>query len=76
MQGEHGKEEVPLGVPEISSLADLANACDVLYRMRPVPFDPKDALALGLAALLPLTPLALTVLPAPKMFDMLLKMLV
>ncbi len=76
VQGEHGKEEVPLGVPEISSLADLANACDVLYRMRPVPFDPKDALALGLAALVPLTPLTLTVLPAPKMFDMLLKMLV
>ncbi len=76
VQGRHGEGEVPLGAPEISSLADLAGACDVLYRMRPVPFDPADAVALGLAALVPLAPLALTVLPAPKMFDMLLKMLV
>ncbi len=74
VQGRHGEGEVPLGAPEISSLADLAGACDVLYRMRPVPFDPADAVALGLAALVPLTPLVLTVLPAPKMFDMLLKM--
>lgn len=76
VQGKHGKEETPLGAPEISSLADLGGACDLLYRMRPVPFDPADAVALGLAALVPLTPLALTVLPAPKMLDLILKMMV
>ncbi len=73
VQGRHGKDEVPLGAPEISSLADLAGASDVLYRMRPVPFDPRDALTLGLAALIPMTPLALTMFPPTKIFDLIFK---
>ena len=76
VEGRHRSGEVPLGAPEISSLADLGGGCDLLYRMRPVPFDPKDAIALGLAALVPLTPLVLTVLPVPKLLDMVLKMVV
>jgi len=76
VQGRHAKDEVPLGAPEISSLADLAGASDVLYRMRPVPFDPRDAVALGLAALIPMTPLALTMFPAQKIFDLIFKVLV
>ena len=75
VRGVHGKDEVPLGAPEISSLADLAGASDVLYRMRPVPFDPRDALALGLAALIPMTPLTLTMFPAQKIFDLVFKVL-
>ncbi len=62
-RGGHAKDEVPLGAPEISSLADLAGASAVLYSMRPVPFDPRDAVALGLAALIPMTPLVLTMFP-------------
>ena len=76
VRGVHGKDEVPLGAPEISSLADLAGASDVLYRMRPVPFDPRDALALGLAALIPMTPLTLTMFPAQKILDLVWKVLV
>jgi hypothetical protein len=75
VQGGHGKDEVPLGAPEISSLADLAGASDVLYRMRPVPFDPRDAVALALAALIPMAPLALTMFPPGKIFDLLFKVL-
>ena len=63
VRGGHGKDEVPLGAPEISSLADLAGASAVLYSMRPVPFDPRDAVALALAALIPMTPLVLTMFP-------------
>ena len=44
--------------------------------MRPVPFDPRDALALGLAALIPMTPLALTMFPPQKIFEMIFKVLV
>jgi len=73
VQGRHGKDEVPLGAPEISSLADLAGASDVLYRMRPVPFDPRDAVALTLAALIPMTPLGLTMFPPSKIFDLIFK---
>ena len=73
VQGRHGKDEVPLGAPEISSLADLAGASAVLYGMRPVPFDPRDAVALSLAALIPMTPLALTMFPPTKIFDLIFK---
>ena len=66
-------KEVPLGAPEISSLADLAGASDVLYRMRPVPFNPRDAVALGLAALIPTTPLVLTMFPPNQIFDLIFK---
>ena len=73
VQGRHGKDEVPLGAPEISSLADLAGASDVLYRMRPVPFDPRDAVALALAALIPMMPLVLTMFPPSKIFDLIFR---
>ena len=76
VQGRHKKDEVPLGAPEISSLADLAGASDVLYRMRPVPFDPRDAMALALAALIPMTPLALTMFPEKRILYLLFKVLV
>jgi len=73
VQGRHGKDEVPLGAPEISSLADLAGASAVLYSMRPVPFDPRDALALALAALIPMMPLVLTMFPPSKIFDLIFR---
>jgi len=65
-----------LGTPDISSLADLGNAYEVLDRMRPVPFDPSDALILVLAALLPLTPLVLTVMPLGQLLELAGKVLV
>ena len=71
MQGGHARGGVALGAPEISSLADLGGASSVLYSM-----DPRDALALGLAALIPMTPLALTMFPAQKIFDVTFKVLV
>jgi hypothetical protein len=64
-----------LGAPDISSLADLGNAYEVLDRMRPIPFDPADALALGLAALIPLAPLLLTVMPLGQMLELVQKVL-
>jgi hypothetical protein len=75
VHGGKTKREDVLGAPDISSLADLGSASDVLYRMRVIPFDPADALALVLAAMLPMTPLLLTVVPAKTMIDLLLKVL-
>ena len=57
-----------MGTPDISSLADLGNAYEVLDRMRPMPFDPADALAL--AALIPLAPLLLTIMPVAEMLEL------
>ena len=76
VQGDNPKGEPVLGTPEISSLADLGNAYDVLDRMRPVPFDPADAVVLVLAAVIPMTPLLLTVMPLERMLELMSKVLV
>ncbi len=44
--------------------------------MRPVPFDPADALVLVLAAVIPMTPLLLTVMPLERLLEFLSKFLV
>ena len=75
VKGEHAGSDTILGAPEISSLADLGGAYEVLAKMRPIPFRPADAVALALAALLPMAPLALTVIPLGEMLKLLPKML-
>jgi hypothetical protein len=76
VQGDNPAGEPVLGTPEISSLADLGNAYDVLDRMRPVPFDPADAVVLVLAAVIPMTPLLLTVMPLERLLEFVSKFLV
>ena len=76
VQGENPGGDPVLGTPEISSLADLGGAYDILVKMRAVPFDPADAIVLGLAALLPMTPLLLTIMPLDKLLELLSKVLV
>ena len=75
VQGDNPAGDTPLGAPDISSLADLGGAYQSLARMRPIPFDPRDALALALAALIPLAPLLLTVYPLDQLFSVLWKAL-
>ncbi len=70
VQGNNPKGDSLLGTPEISSLADLSNAYDVLDRMRPIPFDVKDAISLALAALVPMAPLLLTIMPLDKIIEL------
>ena len=76
VQGHNPKGEPALGTPDISSLADLGNAYEVLDRMRPIPFDPSDAIALALAAVIPMTPLLLTVMPLGQIIDLVSKTLI
>jgi hypothetical protein len=76
VQGDNPEGEAVLGTPDISSLADLGKAYEVLDRMKPVPFDPADALALVLAALIPLAPLLLTVIPLGKLLELAGKVLI
>jgi hypothetical protein len=76
VQGDYPTSEPVLGTPDISSLADLGNAYEVLDRMRAVPFDPADALILVLAALIPLAPLLLTVMPLGQLLELAGKVLV
>jgi hypothetical protein len=76
VQGEYPKSEAALGTPDISSLADLGNAYEVLDRMRPVPFDPSDAIVLSLAAVMPMAPLLLTIMPFGQIIDFVSKTLI
>jgi hypothetical protein len=73
--GDNPDHDSPLGAPDISSLADLDGSFSVLRRMRPVPFDPADAGALVAAALLPMSPLALAVVPLNEVLDTAAKLL-
>ena len=76
VQADYPTSEPVLGTPDISSLADLGNAYEVLDRIRAVPFDPADALILVLAALIPLAPLLLTVMPLGQLLELAGKVLV
>ena len=76
VQGVDPKKDALLGAPEISSLADLGGAYDVLANMRPLPFDPSDALALVMASLFPMAPLLLTVYPLDELVQLLWKLMI
>jgi hypothetical protein len=64
-----------LGSSDIQSLADLGNSYSFVERMNPFPINPRTPIQLAFAALLPMTPLLLTVMPAKEIFKLLLKMI-
>jgi hypothetical protein len=63
-----------LGTSDIQSLADLANAFNVVSEMRLVPFGKSAVLRLAIALILPLLPLTLTMLPLEQIIARLLKL--
>ena len=76
VHGENPGADRVLGTPEISSLADLGAAYDILAEMRAVPFDPADVVVLLLASLVPMAPLLLTIMPLDNVLELLEKLLV
>jgi len=60
---EHRQRTDVLGSADIQSLADLGTACEVVHRMRPVPFSSKSAIPIAVAALAPMIPVALLRVP-------------
>jgi hypothetical protein len=76
VQGDNPKGEPVLGTPEISSLADLGGAYQMLHRMKVIPFDFSDALPLILAAVIPFVPLLLTIMPLGRILELISKALV
>ena len=65
-----------LGSGDIQSLADLGGGFERLDNMRVTPFDRKTAMAFGVAAVGPMLPLLLTVMPLKDILSLLLKSLV
>jgi len=56
-----------LGSADIQSLADLANAYEVVSKTRLVPFGPRELLAVACAALVPMLPVALLDIPLTEL---------
>jgi hypothetical protein len=67
LRGAKAKDQVLIGNPDIQSLADLANSFDVVRGMRMFLVTRDAILQLGVALLLPLLPLLLTVMPLKEL---------
>ena len=64
-----------LGTADLQSLADLGNSFETIRSTRIVPITRQAVMALGVATLLPIAPLLLTVIPAEELAKQLLKLL-
>jgi hypothetical protein len=73
--GENPKHEALLGTGDIQSLADLGNSYTLIKKMNAFPIDVRSILHLVIAALLPLAPLLLAVMPLKDLLKLLLKLL-
>lgn len=62
-------EESPLGVPEISSLADLTSSFKVAHATRLVPFTRRDAVTVVMAVLAPMALPVLVAVPLGELFQ-------
>lgn len=71
--GSH--DDLPLGTPDIRALADLSKAYDIVAGMRLVPINWGIAMQLAIVMLVPMAPLALTVLTDVELASMLLGLL-
>ncbi|HEY7037439.1 MAG TPA: hypothetical protein VID28_01240 [Methylomirabilota bacterium] len=67
VRGGGSSDEPLLGTADLQSLADLGNSFEIIRNMRPVPFGLYQALVLLAAAVLPMLPLLLTVLPLDEL---------
>jgi len=62
--------------PDFSSTTDLYSVTANVYAMRPILFDPRAAISLIVATLIPFAPIWLTVIPMKVIFTQLLKLVV
>jgi hypothetical protein len=67
-------EEALLGTADIQSLADLGSSFEIIRKMRVLPMEFSDFVAIVLPALLPALPLAATVMPLGEIVKGLLKL--
>lgn len=69
---EAPQEEQLLGTPDIQSLADLRNAYDAVRNMRLIPIGRGTVIRLMICPLIPVAPLALTLVPIDRLVGHLL----
>jgi hypothetical protein len=69
-------EEALLGSGDIQSLADLGNSFEVIRKMRMLPVEPSDFIAMALPGLIPALPLLAIVMPLGEILSRLVKLVV
>jgi hypothetical protein len=73
--GSDASKEPLLGTADIQSLADLGNSCELVRKMRVVPIELSDFIAIALPGVIPALPLAATVMPMGEILKQLLRLL-
>ncbi|MGB7439392.1 MAG: hypothetical protein WBQ61_24550 [Candidatus Acidiferrum sp.] len=75
VKGVNPGDDSLLSAPDNTSLANYSRDFELVEQTRPFPFEPRTAIFLALAGLLPLVPLLATVMPMQEIFELLLKVL-
>ena len=70
-----GAPEELLGTADIQSLADLGNSHELIKKMRVVPIELSDFIALTIPAVIPALPLVATVMPVSDILKDLVQLL-
>ncbi len=73
--GAGGSKEPLLGTSDIQSLADMGNTYELVRKMRMVPIELSDFIAIALPGVIPALPLAATVMPVGEILKQLLRLL-
>lgn len=74
IRGGAAPGEPLLGSADIQSLADLGNSFQIIREMRSIPFTPRALAQLVVAAVVPVLPLVLTMIPAEELLQRLTKL--
>jgi hypothetical protein len=74
IEGSEPSKEPMLGTGDIQSLADLGNSFEIIRKMRIIPVEGRDFIAMVLPGLIPALPLAATVMPLGEILKDLLKL--
>lgn len=75
VDGINTSEEPLLGTADIQSLADLGNSYELIRKMRAVPIQLSDFIAMALPGVIPALPLAATVMPVSEILKDILRLL-
>lgn len=75
VRGENPQHDALLGTSDIQSLADLANSYTIIQKMNAFPIDLRTIVHIVIAALLPLAPLLLAIMPPKDLLKLLFKVL-
>ena len=75
VEGINPAEEPLLGTADIQSLADLGNSYEQVRKMRAIPIQLSDFIAMALPGVLPALPLAATVMPVSEILKGILRLL-